>query len=336
MTSGYGDAVMTTTHEPISALLRVLADETRLRILALLGQTELSVGEIARCLAMGQSRVSNHLKTLREAGLLGDRHQGSFTFSRLDVPNGRVGELWAALAPSLDTLEHGPADRRRLEEVLADRSESADFFDRIAGDWDVIGSDFAHGTGRLEALGCLVDPGLAVADVGCGTGYLARALGRRVKRVVGVDTSPAMLERARQNLADVAADVELRLGAVEQLPLADAEVDAACAHMVLHHLVDTRQGVREMARVVRPGGIVVCVDLLPHTEHWMAEAMADVRLGLQPSVIEADLTAAGLTDVSHELLHDSYVVENPNGRKVRLPLFLARGRRPLADGGTAG
>ena len=310
--------------------LRVLGDPTRLRLLALLAQAELSVGEIARALAMGQSRISNHLKILREADLIAERHEGPYTFCRLVLPEGPAGDLWRALEPSLADLEAREADDRRLAQVLADRGDSRAFFDRIAGDWDLIGSDFARGTGRVEMLGALVPPSLVVADVGCGTGYLARALARRVARVICIDTSAAMLDQAREKLADLDGRVEYRLGAVETLPLTDGEVDAACAHMVLHHLHDPRRGLAEMTRVVRPGGTVACVELLPHNEAWMHAAMADTRLGLDPHQLAADFRAAGLADVAHELLDDAYVVEHPGGRRVTLPLFLIRGRRPAA------
>src|SRR5262245_7012582 len=283
-------------------MLRVLVDPTRLRVLALLAKAELSVGELARALAMGQSRVSNHLKILREAELIAERHEGSFTYCRLAVPPGPAGEVWRALEPELGLLTEREADERRLAALLAERTDSRAFFDRVAGDWDLIGSDFAQGTGRLEVLGALLPDALVVADVGCGTGYLARALGRHVARVICVDTSPAMIEQARQNLADVPATVEFRTGAMEALPLRDGEVDAACAHMVLHHLQQARTGLAEMARVVKPGGAVVCVELLPHKQSWMHAAMADTHLGLDPAVLEADFRAAGLQDIRREIL----------------------------------
>lgn len=317
---------MTLTQDSVSGLLRALADETRLRILALVGQAELSVGEIARCLAMGQSRISNHLKVLREAGLVGERHEGSYTFCRLEVGPGPAEGLWSALAPHLEGLAQREADQARLAVVLAERSDSRAFFDRIAGDWDVIGSDFKHGTGRLAALSCLIDPGLTVADVGCGTGYLSRALARRVGRILCIDPSQAMLDQARAHLADLSCDVDYRMGTMESLPVEDGAVDAAVAHMVLHHLADTRVGLDELTRIVRPGGVVVALELLPHHETWMHEQMADTRLGLDPATLEDDFRAAGMADVSHEMLTDRYLVEPPSGRPVELPLFLVRGR----------
>src|SRR5262245_55734599 len=106
-------------------LLRVLVDPTRLRLLALLAKAELSVGELARALAMGQSRISNHLKILREAELVSERHEGSFTYCRLAVPHGPAGEVWRALEPELDVLTEREADERRLAALLSERSSRA-------------------------------------------------------------------------------------------------------------------------------------------------------------------------------------------------------------------
>ncbi len=312
--------------ESLPGALRALSDETRLRILSLLVHAELSVGEIARSLATGQSRVSNHLKVLRELGWIAERHEGSYTFCRLEVPPGPLADLWAALLPSLESLDQREADQARLAVVLAERTDARAFFDRIAGDWDVIGSDFEQGTGRLEAVSCLVPEGLAVADVGCGTGYLTAALGRRVDRVVCVDASEAMLDQARDNLTALPCELDFRVGTMEELPLADGEVDAACAHMVLHHLPEARAGLAELARIVKPGGTVVCVELLPHHETWMHESMADTRLGIDPKALEDDFHAVGLQDVRREMLGDRYVVESPAGKSIRLPLYLVRGR----------
>ena len=317
---------MTLTQDSLTGMLRVLADETRLRLLVLVSQAELSVGEIARCLAMGQSRISNHLKILREVGLVGERHEGSYTFCRLEVPPGSLGRLWQAVAPSLDGLARREADLARLAVVLAERSDSRAFFDRIAGDWDVIGSDFKDGTGRLSALSCLVPRETIVADVGCGTGYLAAALARRVDRILCIDPSTAMLDQARINLSGATAAIEFRQGTMEALPVDDGTVDAAFAHMVLHHLADTRSGLDEMVRIVRPGGCLVAIELLPHNESWMHEQLADTRLGLEPAALEDEFRSVGLIDVEREFLTDRYVVEHPSGRSVDLPLYLVRGR----------
>jgi ubiquinone/menaquinone biosynthesis C-methylase UbiE len=127
-----------------------------------------------------------------------------------------------------------------------------------------------------------VDAASEVADVGTGTGFVAAGIAPRVKRVVGIDNSPAMLEAARENLWALGASiVDLVIGEVSPLPLADCSVDAAFANMVLHHVEDPEAMLREMARAVRPGGMVAITDEVEHPYAWMREEHADVCLGFE-------------------------------------------------------
>ena len=319
----------------IPHVLKVLSEATRLRILGLLAREELSVGEIARCLAMSQSRVSNHLKLLREQGTLDERKEGTSVLLRLQVGDGLPEELWAAIEPRLGEVPEWADDLDRLRTVLDDRRRrSREFFDRVASEWDALGSDFASGAARWQAVSSLVPRELVVADVGCGTGYVARALLGRVDRVILVDHSDAMLDQARQTLEGVGPRAEFRRGELDHLPLSDGEVDAVFAHMVLHHVPDLSAALREMARVLKPGGTLVVCDLLPHREHWMAEEMADLRLGIDPTDLIRRARAAEFDSVHRDDPSDAYVVQAPDGRRVEFPLFLLRARRsgvPVRD-----
>jgi len=314
-------------------LLKVLAEPTRLRILALLDREELSVGELARALAMLQSRISNHLKMLREAGLLDERREGAFVLVRLASGDALRDELWAAIRPRIAELEQHADDLARLTEVIEDRRKrSRDYFDRVAADWDVMGSDFQHGTTRYQALARLVPSNLVVADVGCGTGYMARALVRQVDRVICVDHSEAMLNQARASLKGQAGRVEFRQGELDDLPLRDGEVNAVFAHMVMHHVPDLIASLNEMYRAIQPGGWLVISDLCPHRESWMTEEMADLRLGLDPTDLARRARRAGFTEVETEVPNDAHVVTSPDGKRHELELFLLSGRRPSTNG----
>jgi ArsR family transcriptional regulator len=312
--------------------LKVLSDSTRLRILALLAQEELSVGELARCLAMSQSRISNHLKVLREAGMLRERREGAFVHVRLAKGNGLPANLWTAIEPRLSEVEGRVDDLERLRQVLEDRRRrSREFFDRVAQDWDCMGSDFSSGSARLRALHCLIPRNRVVADVGCGTGYIARALVHVVDKVICIDHSEAMLEQARGSLSDH-EHVELRKGELDSLPLADGEVDAVFANMVMHHVPDLYAALRELRRVLKPGGRLVITDLLPHRETWMTEEMADLKLGLDPVDLKSRAERARFEQVATDPVDDLYVVVGPHGRKVELPMFLlSAGKARVAD-----
>jgi ubiquinone/menaquinone biosynthesis C-methylase UbiE/DNA-binding transcriptional ArsR family regulator len=305
-------------------ILKLFSDPTRLRVLALLDGQELAVGELARAIAMSPSRVSNHLKLLREGGLLEERREGAFTYGRLALPDDLSRELWRALRSRIEGLEEAADDRARLDVILEERrKKSARFFDAMAPHWDSIGREFTRGTARLHALSALVPAGLVVADVGCGTGYQAEALAQVAERVICIDHSTGMLARARQNLAAVADKIELRPGELHDLPLKDSEVDAVFAHMVVHHLVDPTAALTEMRRVLKPHGKLVIVDLLPHKHAWLAQSMGDLKLGLDRHELGRRLQRAGFQVRETRELDDLYHIEGPEGEIVDLPLFLA-------------
>ena len=121
--------------------------------------------------------------------------------------------------------------------------------------------------------------------------------------------------------------VEFRVGELDQLPLADAEVDAVFANLVWHHLPGMDGAAAEVARVLKPGGTVVVTDLLPHQEEWMREEMGDLRLGLSPQSVVDALSKAGFEDLASEAIHDRYQLAGKSGRKVDFPMFIVRGRR---------
>ena len=185
------------------------------------------------------------------------------------------------------------------------------------------GKSFQTGALRAEAFCSLVPRGMVVADLGCGAGFLTSFLADRGTRVIAVDHSARMLEAARPRVD--AGQVEFRRGEMEQLPLQDDEVDAAFANLVWHHLADVDRAAQEVARVVKPGGMAIVTDLLPHEQDWMRAEMGDHRLGIQPEIVCAALARAGFRDVVTEPVQDRYVVEPPSGEPVQLPLFLVRG-----------
>lgn len=314
----------------LPTLLRLLADGTRLRMLALLRREELTVGELARALGLAQSRVSNHLRQLREIGLLAERHVGKHTHLKLaGRGNDLTGRVWGALEESLADMPEHAADLARLDGVLAERQRGADFFDRVAGEYDKLAVRFASGQARQRTAAHLTAArGLTVADLGCGTGYMTQPLVGLVERVLCVDRSEAMLEQARERLADSGLDLEYRIGDLDLLPIADGEVDALVAGMVLHHLSDLEHAFAEMHRVVRPGGRAVVLELFPHTQAWIHEALGDRLLGIAPTDVTRAMERSGFTNVVIDAVDDRYEPVGPGGETASLPLYLVRGDRP--------
>ena len=313
--------------------LKLLSDPTRLRLLALLSREELAVHELVTITGLAQSRISNHLALLRRSELVVDRREGSWSFHRLaevSPDSGLSPELFdAAVRPYLDS-DQGKADVAALETVREQRRErSRRTHDALAERWVEVGQEFATGSLRAEAYACLVPDELVVADLGCGAGFLTTYLAERTARVIAVDHSTKMVEAARRGVED--DRVEFRQGEMEQLPLSTGEVDAAFSNLVWHHLADVDRAAEEVARVVKPGGTAVITDLLPHQEEWMRSEMGDHRLGIRPEVVRAALARAGFSSLKTNLIQDHYVVEAPDGREVRLPLFVVRGVASTGD-----
>ena len=331
--------------ESLAALMKALAEPMRMRILGLLSSHELSVGEVSRALGSSQSRVSNHLRVLRKFALLGERHVGPSTFLSLrEVARDETsfeGRIWQALSPELARLPEHAEDLARLRVVLDERRRSSrDFFDRVAGEWETIGIDFSTGQARQRVVASFVSPELVIADLGCGTGYIAQAFGGLCRRVIAVDRSEGMLVEARARLfaAPTGTEYELRRGELDALPIADDEVDGAVCAMVLHHLEDPAPCLAEMFRSIRPGGSAVVRELAPHREEWMHEQLGDSHLGLDSSFVAQRMREAGFADVHLELVEDGYQPaprsEEPEGsppcKSGGLPLYLVRGRVPQA------
>ncbi len=312
--------------------LKALGDPLRLRILALLGRSELAVGELAQVLRVAQPRVSHHLKVLKDSGLVRVRREGAWTFCALESPGeGKVGPGMLQALESLAQKELQPAkgDLVRLEKVLeARRERSRAFFDSAAGRWESLEPRLEGSGLRHQALSFLVDPGKTLVDVGCGAGFMARVLATRASRVILVDHSPAMLEKARQALEGKArARLEFRVGEVDALPLADGEAQGVFANLVLHHVPDLAGALAELVRVLEPGGGLVVSDLLPHQEEWLRDEQADLRLGIDPAELGKLASKAGLEHVEYEEAVDRIELRGKGGREAELPLFVLGGRK---------
>jgi ArsR family transcriptional regulator len=314
----------------LQSTLKLLSDPVRLRLCALLARSELAVQELVAITGLQQSRVSNHLSLLRRAGLVRDRREGTWSFHSLIPPaaNGPLnpGLYAATVEPWLDSPE-GAADAQALAAVLDQRRRrSRETHDQLAAQWGNRGQEFALGTLRAEILAQAWPCGRRVADLGCGTGFLARWLHQRGAEVVAVDHSERMLDTARQQ--GEPKGLQFRRGELDALPLASGEVEAAFSNLVWHHLADHEAAARELFRVLPPGGRVVISDLLPHKAEWMRQAMGDLRLGLDPELVVAALARAGFAGLEYTRACDQYRVHADGGEHADFGMFLVRGHKP--------
>ncbi len=290
---------MARTQAPLLAWVRdisVLADPIRLRILSVLRDEELGVGEIARTLGVPQSTASRHLKPLHEAGLLQRRGSGTRTLhAAARDAAGTVAQLWDLARERAANDPVVEQDGQRLRQVLAERTtDSVAFFGRVAGEWDTLRRTLFGDHFMGEALGAFMPPQWTVADLGCGTGQAAERLAPLVKRVVLVDREPAMLDAARKRLRSV-RNCDFRQGDLTQLPARASEWDAAIAMLVLHYIASPVAALTECRRCLKPGGQLVVVDLAPHEHHEFRHRMGHEHLGFSERAIAGFATGAGLT-----------------------------------------
>jgi ArsR family transcriptional regulator len=265
---------------------KALADSTRLRLMQIARHFELSVNEIVDIMAMGQSRISRHLKILAEAGLMRARRDGLWTFYAA-ADTREAARLLEAIASLLDGRGEFAADRKRAARLLADRTlASRRFFDTVAEDWGEMKRRIIGEASLDRMIAKHLPPCEVVADLGCGSGDLLEMLQRHAKLVIGVDRSPRMLREARQRFSHAASPVELRLGELEHLPLREAEADAAVINMVLHHLPEPEKGIAEAHRVLPPGGTLLVVDLRAHHDESLRTRYHDRWLGFEETAVE--------------------------------------------------
>ena len=314
----------------LQKIFRTLGDPTRARILALLEREELAVHELMEALGMAQSRVSRHLGILRDAGLLRDRRDGTFALYRFERPGpGAWRDAWTLASRALAADPVSERDRLALARVLEGRAaRSRSFFDAVGPEWDALRKVWNDDALRARAATRVLPRELSAVDVGTGTGTLALELAAAGMRVIAVDHSKAMLEATQRKLEQTGISrVELRHGEAEALPLADAEVDAAFAHLVLQYLPAPARALAELARVVRPGGAVVVVDFVSHDREWMRQELGVTWMGFAPDEVASWLADAGLEQVRVE-------VQAPAGRGSDLPAtFIADARRPTGERG---
>lgn len=312
--------------------LTALADLTRDRLLLLLESQELTVGELCSVLQLPQSTASRHLKALADSGWVTSRAEATSRLYTMS-PESRQGatrRLWLLVREQVADSRTAEQDQRRLQGVLAARrSRSQEFFSTAAGQWDRMREELFGPAIHLRAACGLLDPAWVVGDLGCGTGAMAAALAPFVARVIAVDNSAAMLNAAKRRLAG-RGPIELRRGDLEELPIADAELDVAVLTLVLPYLSDPARVLREVARVVRPGGRLLITDLLPHDRETYRQQLGHHWLGFSEPQMTAWLNAAGFTDLRFHALTPAPEAKGPE-------LFVATARQPVTAGSvTAG
>ncbi|BAT59903.1 putative methyltransferase YcgJ [Variibacter gotjawalensis] len=311
--------------ETLTAVLRGAAEPTRLRILALLAEVELTVTDLTDILRQSQPRISRHLKLLTEAGLVERFREGSWAFFRLPEDGAEiVRDIVGRLDPRDDVIAR---DHERLVAVRAARADAAqNYFQAHAGEWDRLRQLHVPDDAVEAAIAdALKDrPFRSLLDLGTGTGRILEMFAPSIERGTGLDMSLAMLSVARARL-DAAGlrHCTVRQGDIYDLPMPKDSFDVVIIHQVLHYLDDAAGALREAARVLRPGGRMLVVDFAPHELEFLREQHAHRRLGFSADTVTQWMSAAGL-DVT---LQRDLAPEASSDGKIAVSLWLGRDLR---------
>lgn len=278
-------------------ILRLLSDPTRVRILTILREHQLSVAELQSILGMGQSRISTQLSQLRDGELVFSHRSGKSAIyeTNTDLLGAELASLLAAAAAEIPEVE---ADRSALALAIRQRSDKArSYFNKLAGKF---GRHYCPGRswkGLAESLLKLMPP-CVVADLGAGEGTFSQLLAGRAEKVIAVDISEEMVAYGTRVAKENGfTNLEYRIGDIETPPIDDAEVDIAFLSQALHHANRPQAAIDAAFRIVKPGGRIVILDLLRHQFEEARELYADVWLGFTEVEIYDLLHKAGFTDI---------------------------------------
>jgi ubiquinone/menaquinone biosynthesis C-methylase UbiE/predicted transcriptional regulator len=299
-------------------LLRLLADPTRLRLLLLLHEAELSVAELQEILGMGQSRISSHLAQLKRAGVVEDRRAGKHAYYGASKPsqgNGAQAQVTELVRTLAREIPESAQDRTALKVVLRKRQDKTrEYFDALAGRF---GRSYVPGRSWEALAHSLIAllPPLTVADLGAGEGTLAQLLAKRARKVIAVDNSAKMVEFGGELARKHGfKNLEYRLGDLEDPPITAASIDLAFFSQALHHAINPQRAITSAYRLLRKGGRVLILDLLNHQFDKARELYADHWLGFSEVDLHKLLENAGFKQIDVRVV--AREKENPHFQTV--------------------
>lgn len=295
-----------------------LADTARIRLLRLLSGRELGVTDLCEAVQLPQSTVSRHLKILSEEGWVAHRREGTSHLYAMEKVEGVRAALWQATDEASASWKEVAQDTKRLEAALRRRTGRT-FIAGSAAQWQSLREEAYGRLFPLEAALGLLPREWQVADLGCASGAMALSLARHVKKVVGVDHDADMLKAAEAQCKDQ-KNIDIVPGDLQALPLKEAQFDAAVMVLVLAWIEDPAKALAEAARILKPGGRLVVVDIAHHDRTDFQRTMRQKHMGFDEKTMLGWLKKAGLADARVQAM--------PHDPEAKGPaLFLAVGMK---------
>jgi ubiquinone/menaquinone biosynthesis C-methylase UbiE len=268
--------------------LKALSDETRFRIFRLFFNGIFNVNEILYIIGGKQSNISHHLKILQDSDLIIGKKEGAQVFYRInDLENGNL-ELVNFVKKNEMEINHYTEDIKRIEAILEKRKKSAEeYFNSIGEELDNVQAKLFENIYSVESIAHLFGKKMKViADIGCGTGRNLPVLAKYSEKIIGIDSSPKMINLSEHISQKFNLNYELKIGDVSQIPLSDESLDGIFANMVLHHISEPSKTLKEFSRILVRHGRLLLVDLMSHNDESMREKYADLWLGFNVNEIE--------------------------------------------------
>lgn len=336
-------------------LYRLLAEPTRVRLLALASAEELSIGELAELLREAQPKVSRHAAALRDAGLVSARKQGTWVLLRLRPGVAADPVVRDALRAGRTSCEHD-GTWARIEQVVGQRdAHTREFFAR--GGRPIADGPPSELRAYLVSLRALLPCRKLAIDAGTGDGALLEVLAPIFDRVVAIDRSASQLDLARERARrrgfdnvdfvigeiDAAATRSSVMAVTSSAGATDHGADAVFASRVLHHAAKPERAIAALVDLARrpatqadggarDGGLVVILDYAAHDDEALRDAQADLWLGFTTSHLVSMAKAADLTRVSTDRVPQNFTGDGPDRH---LEWTLLSGVRGLPGSNTA-
>lgn len=300
--------------ENVTNIFKTLSDKTRLRIINLLNSEELSVHEIVEIIGGAQSGISRHLAVLKNAGFIIDRKEGTWSYYKFNTEiSGFLKEIFHSIREKFKEDNELKLDLKKLKQVIENRREvSKVFFEKSAGIYDDLAQDFASERLNLYSLINVIPEKLKVIDVGCGTGNFLPFLMKINASITAVDSSPAMLEKAKKKTSEY-ENIDFYICEADSIPLDNNTTDVCFLNMVLHHAPKPDEVFKEIYRLLKNKGVVIVTDFIEHSDETMRGKYGDLWLGFNFDNIKSMMNKIGFKNLSYNTFEvgnkESFIVK---------------------------